>query len=177
MKQTGRAKALPVCLVRAKGLEPSRRGHQILSLARLPIPPCPQSSLIIHFSATFVKHKLLLRQKSYRQVEIFRYRFGRFLHSVCYPPSQRIDEHRTDMVEPEIIGQSGTFPLCENRQLICRHFSESLFEIFEKDVVVLARQKYKNIIIVLLQMPEKVEKCGIGRVAVENVSMIGAILL
>ena len=26
-------------LVQAKGLEPSRRGHQILSLARLPIPP------------------------------------------------------------------------------------------------------------------------------------------
>ena len=26
-------------VVRLKGLEPSRRGHQILSLARLPIPP------------------------------------------------------------------------------------------------------------------------------------------
>ena len=26
-------------MVRLKGLEPSRRGHQILSLARLPIPP------------------------------------------------------------------------------------------------------------------------------------------
>ena len=28
-------------LVRVKGLEPSRRRHQILSLARLPIPPYP----------------------------------------------------------------------------------------------------------------------------------------
>ena len=28
-------------LVRVTGLEPARRGHQILSLARLPIPPYP----------------------------------------------------------------------------------------------------------------------------------------
>ena len=29
--------------MREKGLEPPRLGHQILSLARLPIPPFPQS--------------------------------------------------------------------------------------------------------------------------------------
>ena len=29
-------------LVRVTGVEPARRGHQILSLARLPIPPHPQ---------------------------------------------------------------------------------------------------------------------------------------
>ena len=30
------------------GLEPARRGHQILSLARLPIPPHPQVGLVYH---------------------------------------------------------------------------------------------------------------------------------
>ena len=34
-------------LVRATGLEPARRGHQILSLARLPIPPRPHDLTII----------------------------------------------------------------------------------------------------------------------------------
>ena len=32
-------------LVRLKGLEPPRRRHQILSLARLPIPPQPRSNI------------------------------------------------------------------------------------------------------------------------------------
>ena len=31
----------PCCLVRITGVEPARRRHQILSLARLPIPPYP----------------------------------------------------------------------------------------------------------------------------------------
>ena len=31
--------------MRMTGLEPARRGHQILSLARLPIPPHPQNVL------------------------------------------------------------------------------------------------------------------------------------
>ena len=34
-------------LVRVTGVEPARRGHQILSLARLPIPPHPHSLHII----------------------------------------------------------------------------------------------------------------------------------
>ena len=34
-------------MVRLKGLEPSRRGHQILSLARLPIPP--QARGVVNF--------------------------------------------------------------------------------------------------------------------------------
>ena len=33
-----------VILVRTTGLEPARRRHQNLNLARLPIPPCPQIS-------------------------------------------------------------------------------------------------------------------------------------
>ena len=37
-------------LVRATGLEPARRGHQNLNLARLPIPPCPQN----HYSSCSV---------------------------------------------------------------------------------------------------------------------------
>ena len=35
-KKTGKITCL---LVRITGVEPARRGHQILSLARLPIPP------------------------------------------------------------------------------------------------------------------------------------------
>ncbi len=34
-------------LVRLKGLEPPRRRHQILSLARLPIPPQPHNTLTL----------------------------------------------------------------------------------------------------------------------------------
>ena len=40
----------PFVLVRAKGLEPSRRGHQILSLARLPIPPRPHMMILLKYT-------------------------------------------------------------------------------------------------------------------------------
>ena len=33
------------CFMRMTGLEPARRGHQNLNLARLPIPPHPQDRL------------------------------------------------------------------------------------------------------------------------------------
>ena len=36
-------------LVRVTGLEPARRGHQNLNLARLPIPPYPQIRLVYPF--------------------------------------------------------------------------------------------------------------------------------
>ena len=36
-------------LVRVTGLEPARRGHQNLNLARLPIPPYPQVRLVYPF--------------------------------------------------------------------------------------------------------------------------------
>ena len=47
------------CLVHLKGLEPSRRGHQILSLARLPIPPQVRG-LLKPFSITVVLLNLLV---------------------------------------------------------------------------------------------------------------------
>ena len=41
------------CLVRLKGLEPPRRRHQILSLARLPISPQPQNNTYIFYHIRF----------------------------------------------------------------------------------------------------------------------------
>ena len=38
--------AAPALFMRITGLEPARRRHQILNLARLPIPPYPQIFLI-----------------------------------------------------------------------------------------------------------------------------------
>ena len=53
-------------LVRLKGLEPSRRGHQILSLARLPIPP--QAHIKLSLSQprprNGLKHSRLARLRS-----------------------------------------------------------------------------------------------------------------
>ena len=41
-------------LVRVTGLEPARRRHQILSLARLPIPPYPQMQTIFYHTSVLV---------------------------------------------------------------------------------------------------------------------------
>ena len=61
-------------LVRATGLEPARRGHQILSLARLPIPPRPHSLTIITQSFHIVKRekkKICSFRKGKRRFVIF----------------------------------------------------------------------------------------------------------
>lgn len=53
-------------LVRVTGLEPARRRHQILSLARLPVPPHPQiknNINIISFFCGFVKQNRRFRYK------------------------------------------------------------------------------------------------------------------
>ena len=45
--------------MRLKGLEPPRRRHQILSLARLPIPPQPHIKLYITAKAIIAKKSLV----------------------------------------------------------------------------------------------------------------------
>ena len=47
--------------MRATGLEPARRRHQNLNLARLPIPPCPRNIYIIHFNKMMITY--MIRKK------------------------------------------------------------------------------------------------------------------
>ena len=51
LSSTGGAYQIPqrFLLVRVTGLEPARRGHQNLNLARLPIPPYPRVRLVYPF--------------------------------------------------------------------------------------------------------------------------------
>ena len=62
-------------MVHLKGLEPSRRGHQILSLARLPIPPQVHYRNSQYYSTITTYLSIVLRRKYFEPCGKFMLKF------------------------------------------------------------------------------------------------------
>ena len=57
-------------------------------------------------------------------------------------------------------------------QLTCNQLLQICFEIPQKQLVILPGQQLQNVIVIVLQMPEQMEKHPIRRVAGKNMSVV-----
>ena len=53
--QNKKARYFGLFRLRMTGIEPARHGHQILSLARLPVPPHPRTLIRLYFARPQIK--------------------------------------------------------------------------------------------------------------------------
>ena len=98
--------------------------------------------------------------------------FGGFGLAVFDPPAEGFHKRGADVIYPEIEGQGiGALVLKEVELTLDKGFEIAL-EIAQEKLVVLAGEKVENVVVVLLQMLEKVEDHRRGRIAFKNVGVM-----
>ena len=60
----------------------------------------------------------------------------------------------------------------QNIQLRCRKLHKIVFEVLQEQIIIRAREKLKNIVIIFLKMLKQMKKNGIRCVAVKNMSVL-----
>lgn len=109
--------------------------------------------------------------------EVGVYGFGGLLHFVFYPPFYGFHEGGGDVVFPEGVGDVGAFVGGEQGELAFYEKLQVAAEIAQEQLVVWGGQQHQNVIVVLLQVAQQVEKHGVGAVAVEDMLMVVGVLL
>ena len=109
----------------------------------------------------------------YRQIKVFCDGFGCFFHAVVDPPAQGVDEGGADMIDPEILGEFAALSCFKLRQLRKDNALQLVFEVGQKQVVVLTRQQIQNMIVVLQQMAEQMQEYAVRCITFKHMVMVG----
>lgn len=109
--------------------------------------------------------------------KVFHDGLGAFLHSALNPPFQCFHKGGCDMIFPERIGNTAAFARLEQRKLALDQKLQIASKISQEQLVVPGGQQSQNIVVIFLQMLQKMQKGCIGAAAIKNMPVLLLVVL